>query len=237
VSTASFDHQEAAMNRSIHTLILASALLGGAALAADLPSNRHAAAAEWRAAGFDPIAIKGFDLAYARPNAALGRYREISIAPIAVEFRRDTNTSLRDPLYMGPKDEHRVKERFARLVREELAAELAAGGYKIVDRAAPGVLEINAFVADLHLSAPDVRTAGRIEVYAKSFGEMTLVAELTDATTREPLLRIYDHARGFETTRLHHITQVETDAQARTAARGWARALRRELDTAHRATR
>jgi len=77
-----------------------------------------------------------------------------------------------------------------------------------------------------------VRLPGRVDVYARSAGEMTLVAGLRDGASGEPLLRVFDRAQTLETTWPHHVTVVESDGQLRIAARAWARALAHEIGSA-----
>jgi hypothetical protein len=204
------------------------------ALAGEAPATRRDAAAQWASEGLQRVEIKGIQVAYARPGAALGGYREVAIAPIDVSFRRETDHSLRDPLRLRAEDEERIKPRLARLVREELATALGERGFTLVqDPRGARTLEVDASITDVHLTAPDVRLPGRVDVYARSAGEMTLVAGLRDGASGEPLLRVFDRAQTFETTFPHHVTVVESDAQLRAAAREWARALARELGRAN----
>lgn len=221
------------MNLRTATILMLAALAAPcAALAADPPTSRREAAAAWSAEGLRRVQIKGIQVAYARPGAALGHYREVTIAPIRVELSREIDQSLRDPLHLDPQARARIKADVATLVREELAKELGAGGYAVVDAAGPGTLAIDAAVTDVHLTAPDLRIPGRVDVYARSAGAMTFVGTLRDGADGAPLLRVYDPARTFETTFPHHVTVVESDVQFRAAARDWARALRAELDRA-----
>ena len=211
---------------------LAAALAASAAFA-DTPANRRDAAARWSAEGLRPVDVKGLQVAYARPGAALGRYREIAIAPISVALHHDIETdSMRNPLRMTDADEQRIEAHLARLVRDELVHALNDSGLAVVEHAGPGALEIDAAITDVRLTAPDVRTPGRVDVYARSAGEMTLVAGLRDSASGEPLLRVFDRAQTFETTWPHHVTVVESDGQLRTEARNWGRAIARELGAA-----
>lgn len=229
------------MNDRLFSTAVAAAfgLAALACVAQDPPASKRDAAAQWSAEGLQRVEIKGIKVAYARAGASLARYDKVLIAPIRVELSREYDRSLRNPLHLSAADEARIKADLAALVRDELAKELAAGGYAVVDRPTPGALAIDATVADVRENAPDIHIPDRVDVYARSAGEMTLVASLSDATSGTPLLRLYDPSRPFayETTFPHHVTRVETDVEFRAAARDWARALRGELDRAKGAAR
>jgi hypothetical protein len=59
---------------------------------------------------------------------------------------------------------------------------------------------------------------------------MTLVAELRDSATGDIIMRIFD--RTWRTSRRAQRNTASTTAEARSAAIGWAKALRNELDLA-----
>ena len=114
--------------------------------------------------------------------------------------------------------------------RETLRAELARGGYKLVDEAGPDTLRVTAAIVDLYVTAPDTMTAGRSRTYTANSGRMTLVAELRDSVTGELLARAVD-ARSARTAGSWGITnRVTNTADARRAMGIWATALRQALD-------
>jgi len=80
--------------------------------------------------------------------------------------------------------------------------------------------------------APDIQSAGRVTTFAVSAGEMTLVAALRDSVSGDVVMRIFDRAQARESFRPQRITSVDNAAEARDAASGWAKALRKELDLA-----
>ena len=129
-------------------------------------------------------------------------------------------------------DTQRIKENLAGLVREEVDKEFSAGGYQLVGEPGEDVLEVGLAIRDLHINAPDIRTAYPVDTYALSAGEMTLVAELCDSVTGDIVMRIYDRAMAHETTFARRMTNVENVAEARAMTRAWAKQLRRQLDLA-----
>jgi hypothetical protein len=94
------------------------------------------------------------------------------------------------------------------------------------------VLDLNMSIIELKIAAPDIQTAGRVNTYAVSAGEMTLVVDLRDSVTGDTVMRIFDRGEAHETLRTQRITSVENEAEARHLANGWAKAMRRELDLA-----
>jgi hypothetical protein len=213
------------------TLLLACTV-GLPASADDTPKNRREAEAEWSADGLQKTKVKGLDLVYARPGASLEGYKRVLLPPISVTFRKEWHNPPGSPYKMSAADAERIKGRMAALVREALQKELGKGGYELVDAAGDDVLELRMSVIDLHAAAPDVTTPGRVDVFAFSAGEMTLVAELRDSVSGDTIMRIYDRAQAMETSQLQRITVVQNVQEAGILAGHWARAIRRELDLA-----
>ena len=216
--------------------LLSGLLLAGAvacaAYAQDLPKNKREAEAEWSADGLQKTKVKGLDLVYARPGASLEGYKQVLLPPISVTFRKEWHNPPGSPYKMSAADAERIKGRLAALVREELQKELGKGGYQLVEAAGDDVLELRMSIIDLHAAAPDLSTPGRVDVFAFSAGEMTLVAELRDSVSGDTIMRIYDRAQSMETGQLQRITVVQNIQEAGILAGHWARAIRRELDLA-----
>jgi hypothetical protein len=177
--------------------------------------------------------VKGLDHVYARPGADLSRYDKIMLDAVEVSFdktwRPDTPSQ-----QITPADRQRIKDGLAKILREELARELAASGrYTLVDNAGDDVLRIKAEIRDLIINAPDVQSPGVTHSYTLSAGSMRLVAELRDAPTGALIARVIDYKRDPDAPWLQLTTRVDNIAAARRAAADWARILRRQLDAAH----
>jgi len=202
--------------------------------AAPVPASRRAAATAWSEEGLDKVSVKGLDVVYAKPGATLASYRRIMLAPISVAFRRDWEKQSvpgsRRPV--SAKDTQRIKDDLSKLVREEVVRQLGDGGYTLVDAPGADVLDVAMSIVDLDVAAPDIQSAGRVETFAVSAGEMTLVAALRDSVSGDIAMRIYDRAQARESFRPQRITSVDNISEARDAAKGWARALRTALDLA-----
>ncbi|HSE13677.1 MAG TPA: DUF3313 family protein [Rudaea sp.] len=226
------------MNRFAIALLLAAGAactqFAGAQSDAQVPKSRREAASAWSEAGLEKIKVKGLDVVYARPGATLAGYRKVMLAPISVAFQRNWEKQpvpgSRIPI--SAKDSQRIREQLSALVREEFIKELSDGGYQLADAADEDVLDLNMSIIELRVAAPDIKTAGRVDTYAVSAGEMTLVADLRDSVTGDIVMRIFDRGEAHENFRAQRITRVENEAEARHLANGWAKAMRRELDLA-----
>ncbi len=85
-------------------------------------------------------------------------------------------------------------------IKKELAAEfmkvftrqLKAGGYAVVDTAAPDVLILRPAIINLRVTAPDLMTPGINMTVVRSAGSATLYLELWDSMTDKILARVMD---------------------------------------------
>jgi len=226
------------MGRFSIVLVLAAAFasvsLAAAPADTKTPRTKRDAASAWTEAGLEKVQVKGLDLVYAQPGASLAGYRKILLRPISVAFERNwerqSTSSSRIPI--KSKDAQRIKDRLSALVHEEVVKELGQAGYQVVDAAGDDVLDVEMSIVNLDVNAPDVPTAGRVTTFAVSAGEMSLVAELRDSVSGDIVMRIFDRAQARESFRPQRITSIENAAEARNAANGWAKALRKELDLA-----
>jgi hypothetical protein len=201
---------------------------------AQTPRSKSDTSSAWSESGLEKVQVKGLDLVYAKPGSSLAGYAKVLLRPIDVAFQRnwERQSAPGSRIPIGAKDSQRIKDRLSALVREEVARQLTAGGYQIVDTPGDDVLEVKMSIVDLKVAAPDIPAAGRVTTYAVSAGEMTLVAELRDAASGDIIMRVFDRTMARESYRAQRITSVDNAAEARAAASGWAKALRSELDLA-----
>jgi hypothetical protein len=206
-------------------LVLGATVLSGCA------STRPAPKAEWDGLVLQPGTRLG--AVWAKPDAEIVAYQNVMLDPVEVSFARnwDPNRGGRSQLSrLDAGDMAAIQSSVAELFRETLRAELARGGYKLVDEAGPDTLRVTAAIVDLYVTAPDTMTAGRSRTYTANSGRMTLVAELRDSVTGELLARAVD-ARSARTAGTWGITnRVTNTADARRAMGIWATALRQALD-------
>jgi len=204
--------------------LLAAALLG-------LPGAANVA----RAAGPDelvPVRVKGIDSVRRRPDVNWAAYNAVLVAPVSVSFSK-----LWDPRDYGrfglrPRDVEKIRGKVAALAQATFVKVLAEGGYRVVERADAGVLQVEPNIIDLYVNAPDVPDENRQQSYVLEAGEMTLALELRDAVTGTLLAEARDRQRGIDRGRFTVANNPTNRAEAERVLRGWATRLRDSLDAA-----
>jgi hypothetical protein len=205
-------------------LLLGGALLTGCANTPPIPQ-------EWDGLVLRPDTRLG--AVFVKPDAEISSYTSVMLDPVQIRFAAnwDPNQGRRSQAgRLNPADIAAIKERLAELFRETFRAELARGGYALVDQAGPETLQVTPVIVDLFVTAPGDMTPGRSRVYTAESGRMTLVAELRDSVTGELLVRVVDSRTGRGTGQLTWTNRVTNAADAQVAISVWATALRRALD-------
>jgi hypothetical protein len=163
----------------------------------------------------------------------MSTYSKLLLRPITVEFAKNwdpkrSGSALYD---MHEPDREKIKTELAEVFAEVFRKELEKGGYPLVTQTAPDVLEIQAAIVNLYITAPDVsmQTAARTKVYTSDAGQMTLIMQLHDSVTSQLLARAYDHRDGGPDM-WQWTTSVTNTAEARRIIASWATALRKALD-------
>jgi hypothetical protein len=168
---------------------------------------------------------------FVKPDAQVVAYRSVMLDPLQVSF--DSNW---DPnrgsmsARLNADDVAAIKNDLAELFRETFRAELARGGYQLVDQAGPETLRVTPAVINLFINAPDTSAPGRTRTYTADSGRMTLVVELRDSETGTLLARAVDTQTGRNAGMWTITNRVTNTADARRAIGVWASALRRGLD-------
>jgi Protein of unknown function (DUF3313) len=206
-------------------LVLCATTLAGCA------STRTTPADEWDGLVRQPGTRLG--AVFVKPDAEIPAYRNVLLDPVQVSFARnwDPNRGGRShSSRLNAADIEAIKTGLADLFRETFRAELARGGYQLVDEVGPDTLRVTAAIVDLYVTAPDTMSAGRSRTYTANSGRMTLVAELRDSVTGEILARAVDARAGRSTGMMEFTNRVTNTADARRAIGIWATALRQALD-------
>jgi hypothetical protein len=222
--------------KDIATLKATCLLALAATLASPLAATRKDADEAMSRGGLQQIELKGVDLAYARPEASLAGYRRVMLEPGEVEFSRSWDPERTGSrLKMTRSERERIKADVARFVREEFARELQRdGSYAVTTEAGPDVLRIKPRVINVYLNAPDAGNVARTRTFMRDAGEMTLIAELSDAASGQLLMRVADRREATTAFgRLQRADSMVNESEVRTIAAGWAHAFRGALDRAH----
>lgn len=183
--------------------------------------------------GLQKVDSKVVDAVYRRPDARMATYSKVLLRPITVQFAKNWDPkSDGSALYrMHEPDRDKIKSELADVFAEVFRNELEKGGYPIVAVAAPDVVELQAAIVNLYITAPDVsmEVAGRSRVYTSDAGQMTLIAQLHDSVTGQLLARAYDH-RVADNAVWQFTNSVTNTAEARQIIATWAKALVRAFD-------
>jgi hypothetical protein len=200
----------------------------------EAPRTRREAVAAWSEDGLQRRDVRGLDLVYVRPGADLAGYRRIWLRPAEVSFQRDwaraqaraTGSRVR------PRDLQQIRRDMASVVHDEVARELGRNGYTLVEGPGEDVLELRIAATELYLNSADLPSADAVRNYTLSFGQVTLVADLRDSDTGDPVLRILDRTLGRDHGFLRYTTRADNAREVGFAAQEWARALARQLGLA-----
>ena len=183
--------------------------------------------------GLQRVESKVADAVYRRPEARMSVYSKVILRPIEVQFAKDWDPSKDgSALYkMHEPDREKIKSELAELFAETFRKELEKGNYPLVTQAAADVVEIQAAIVNLYITAPDVsmQTSARTRVYTSDAGQMTLIMQLHDSVTGQLLVRAYDH-RDSGPDMWQWTNSVTNTAEARRIISTWAVALRKALD-------
>src|SRR6185436_4687956 len=170
-----------------------------------------------------------------RPGASLAAYKRVKLDPVDVQFDKSwepTRTGSR--IKLSSEEREKIRAGVAKLVEEEFAKAVEKGGtYQIASESAPDVLRVKVSVLNVYLNAPSGTGAGRSKTYVSSAGQMTLLAELSDAASGQMLARVADRREGNSLARMERADRIENEGAAREVAAAWAQILRNALDKAH----
>lgn len=182
--------------------------------------------------GLVRVESKAVDVLYKRPEATLGGYSKLLLRPIEVQFAKHwdperSNSALYD---MHNVDREKIKSDLAAAFAEVFTRDMQKGGYPIVQEPGPDVLEMQAAIANLYITAPDPsQLTGRTKVYTTDAGEMTLIMQLHDSVTGQILARAIDR-REASHNYWNWTTSATNTADAKRVISSWSTSLRKAFD-------
>ena len=204
-------------------------------LAAALLCAPFAAAQDsaWTSGGLQKITVKGLDAAYAKPGASLKQYTKVAMKPVAVTFAKNWAESVTSGtmVRITPEDMQRIRTKLATMLEMAVYNELKAGGYNLVSAVGEDVLYVEMDIANLYITAPVLHNnMNPPDTYAVSAGQATLVVQLSDTVTGDPIARVVDNYYAMNTGRPMLISSVDNEVEAQNACNEWAKRLRAALD-------
>ena len=184
--------------------------------------------------GLVRVDVKGVDAIYKVPESNLSGYDKVILRPIEVEFSKNWKPENDSVLYqMNKPDREKIKSELQQAFAEVFTQVLQEkGGYQVVTEPAKDVLEVQAAIVNLYISAPDVsmQTSARVRTYTADAGSMTLIAELHDSVTGQLLSRAYDRRDDLDSGQWQWTNSVTNTADAKREIRRWAELLKQALD-------
>ncbi|HSD17942.1 MAG TPA: DUF3313 family protein [Thermomonas sp.] len=173
-------------------------------------------------------------IVYKRDGVDFGKYRQFKLLDAHIAFEKNWQRQYnRDHVGMQrvrDEDMERLKKELSSEFRRIFEAELVGGGYELTNEQGPGVLVLQPDIADLVVTAPDLKVAN-MNTVIRSAGAMTLHLELHDGASNEILARIIDRqAEDEDYARV--ATRISNKAAANDILEDWAKKLRSQLDAA-----
>jgi len=153
--------------------------------------------------GLTQVASKGADLLYLRPGADFRPYNAVLLDPSEVAFhknwQRDLNSSRRGAGRITDTDVRKVIDEAQSKLRSTFEQRFQKAGFQIVTAPGENVARVFVGVANVHVTAPEMSTAGRSRVFAEQAGSATLVIEVRDSLSGELLGRAVDQGIAGDT--------------------------------------
>ena len=220
------------MNHWIRNLLALCALVAFAACGGPQPLPTIAPNAEVTVDGLYRMDNTVMALAYAKPDLDLSPYTAFILEPVEVAYQKDPLGRRRS----SPNENFALSESqmadLKRMFQEEVQEALTDGdGYRLVRDPAPNVAIISPYLIDLVVRVPTDRPGGRTDMYADSYGEVTMVVELRDSESNEILVRVGD--RQDPTRSTYELAEVSTTfirSDVTRLFRHWATTMRERLD-------
>jgi hypothetical protein len=172
--------------------LLVAALLGAACAASAPPLSYATGAGSVTGDGLHRVRWSQMGAEFVKPGAQLGGYDKVLLDPLVIK-PGPTGERRR----MGPMKQYEPTPGFLDGLKgtyqETFSKQFGRGGFSVVSEPGPGVLRISGLVLDLVLTARlDPESDANNYDYVTSFGDLTLVLDVRDATSGEPLLRTVD---------------------------------------------
>ncbi len=174
-------------------------------------------------------------VAYRKPDMDLTPYTRFMLDPVEVAYQKDPGNRRRSEtagasgnFALSPSQMETLKGMFREAVVEALTED---DGYELTKEPGPDVLRITASLIDLVVSVPTERV-GRQDVYARSYGLVTLILELRDSQSGEILARAGDRREPTRNTTASLDQESPTFMRSDTIRlfQHWADLLRERLD-------
>ena len=176
---------------------------------------------------------------YLRPGANFSKYTKVQILECFVAMQKnwqeDYNQTVSNLDQMvTDSDVQSMKNKLSAAFKQVFTQELTAGGYPVVNTAAPDVLLLRPALLNVQVTAPDLLSAAPVGSVITSAGSATLFLELWDPVSKTILARVTDAQADQQHTAQTFNFQTNKDA-ADKILKMWADNLVKHLDAARAA--
>jgi len=210
-------------------------MLAGVSAEPKQPRIQTGANAEVTAEGLVRVEKSVMDAAWVKPDFDLTPYTKVMIASAGVYYKKlkpvkgtafgnRSNGQSEFPV----KEESQAK--FNEILKEAFIEELSKlERYRIVDEAGPDVLALIGAVIDVESNVPPYMDSPGVGIYLSSIGAATLIIELRDSQSNEPLGRAADRRAAVSPFAIK-VNSVTGWSDVRVLARSWASLVRKRLE-------
>lgn len=147
--------------------------------------------------GLTKAPSKRMDAVYLLPGADFRAYTKVMLDPTEVAFRknwvRDYNAETMGlENRISSSDAQQMLDKARTGFEEIFTKAYTDAGYQVVTTPGPDVLRLRTGVANLYVSAPDLKAAQRSRTYGRDAGSATVILEARDSETGALLGRAVD---------------------------------------------
>jgi len=187
--------------------------------------------------GLVKIRTYRLNAAYLRPGARLGGYSNILIEPVQIAYEsppspgRVWSSQEESNFELSPRQTRFMREGLEKILEKTLSENEI---WTVVENPSPRTLRLRPYLIDLVVAVPPDRT-GRNQVYLQESAEMTLILDVSDAETRQPLARLRDRRmiRPGTGGLLQRAGTIANAPDLRAQFAEWARLLEAALEDLH----
>lgn len=171
---------------------LAVALLGAACTASSPGLVYATGAGSVTGDGLHRVRWSQLGAEFVKPGAQLGGYDKVLLDPLTI-----STTPEGEKRRMGPVNQYEPTptylEGMRRVYQEMFTKQFGRDAFSVVTEPGPGVLRVSGHVVDLVLTARlDPEGDPNVTEVVTSFGDLTLLLDVRDSASGEPLLRTLD---------------------------------------------
>lgn len=212
--------------RHLLMLVIVASCLGGCV--ASRPAQQHANQNLLRVANSD------FDQAYVGPDIDLGRYQEVYVTDLQIEFEQDwvRNQNLGDPFRITDRNIELIKNALRRDFRQSMERGLMQNSQvRIVETPGQDTLWLHPAILQVNINNPDNLQPYQTVTLAEVAATMTIVFELAAPADGHIVARLSDRGRTRDYLRFSQQDVVKNQSDIGRLFFDWAAALGRMLNS------